>query len=130
MVKNRIYRRINREMPQIVAEIMAELKTNLEHMCDLKDMVITNLTRDKILLNGIFQEVGHAEFKFIGRSGIYFGGLFGIAQMFVWMFFQYWWLLPAFGLAVGYVTNWLALKMIFNPKEIFRLGHFVSRVCS
>jgi len=124
VVKNQIYRRINREMPHIVAEIMAELKTNIEQMYDLKDMVITNLTRDKELLNRIFQEVGYQEFKFIGRSGIYFGGLFGIAQMVVWMFFQYWWLLPAFGLAVGYATNWIALQMIFNPKEIFRLGPF------
>ncbi|MDT0617195.1 DUF445 family protein [Salinisphaera sp. P385] len=124
VVKNQIYKRINREMPEIVAEIMAELKTNIEQMYDLKDMVITNLTRDKALLNTIFQEVGYAEFKFIARSGIYFGGLFGVVQMIVWLFFQEWWLLPAFGLAVGYATNWLALQMIFNPKEVFRIGPF------
>ena len=123
-VRNQVYKRINREMPAIVAEIMSELKVNIEQMYDLKDMVITNLTRDKALLNTIFQEVGHAEFNFIARSGIYFGGLFGVAQMIVWMFFQYWWLLPAFGLAVGYATNWLALQMIFNPKEIMRVGPF------
>jgi uncharacterized membrane protein YheB (UPF0754 family) len=111
-------------MPAIVAEIMTELRTNIERMYDLKDMVITNLTRDKALLNTIFQEVGYAEFKFIARSGIYFGGLFGLVQMIVWVFFQAWWLLPAFGLAVGYATNWLALQMIFNPKEIMRIGPF------
>ncbi|MDT0634504.1 DUF445 family protein [Spectribacter hydrogenooxidans] len=124
VVKNQIYKRINREMPEIVAEIMSELKANIEQMYDLKDMVITNLTRDKALLNTIFQEVGYAEFKFIARSGIYFGGLFGVVQMIVWLFFQEWWLLPAFGLAVGYATNWLALQMIFNPKEVFRIGPF------
>ncbi|MAA76158.1 MAG: DUF445 domain-containing protein [Salinisphaeraceae bacterium] len=123
-VKSQIYRRINKEMPGIVAEIMSELRTNIERMYDLKDMVITNLTRDKALLNTIFQEVGYAEFKFIARSGIYFGGLFGLVQMIVWVFFQAWWLLPAFGLAVGYATNWLALQMIFNPKEIIRVGPF------
>lgn len=123
-VKSQIYRRINKEMPAIVAEIMTELRTNIERMYDLKDMVITNLTRDKALLNTIFQEVGYAEFKFIARSGIYFGGLFGLVQMIVWVFFQAWWLLPAFGLAVGYATNWLALQMIFNPKEIMRIGPF------
>lgn len=123
-VKSQIYRRINKEMPAIVAEIMSELRTNIERMYDLKDMVITNLTRDKALLNTIFQEVGYAEFKFIARSGIYFGGLFGLVQMIVWVFFQAWWLLPAFGLAVGYATNWLALQMIFNPKEIIRVGPF------
>lgn len=124
IVKRQIYKRINHEMPAIVAEIMTELRNNIDRMYDLKDMVITNLTRDKALLNKIFQEVGYAEFKFIGYSGIYFGGIFGIFQMIVWMFFKEWWLLPLFGLAVGYATNWLALQMIFNPKEVFRLGPF------
>ncbi|MBO9470026.1 DUF445 family protein [Endozoicomonas sp. G2_2] len=124
VVRRRIYRRLERDMPEVISEIMDELKDNLERMYDLKDMVITTLTRDKELLNTIFQEVGHEEFKFIGRSGIYFGGLFGLVQMFVWLLFPAWWILPVFGLAVGYATNWLALKMIFNPKEIFRFGPF------
>lgn len=121
-VKNQIYKRINREMPEIVAEIMTEIKANIEQMYDLKDMVITNLTRDKALLNRIFAEVGDQEFKFIARSGIYFGLLFGIVQMIVWIFYKGIWQLPAFGLVVGYATNAIALKMIFNPKEIFRVG--------
>ncbi|WP_084191642.1 DUF445 domain-containing protein [Algiphilus aromaticivorans] len=124
VVKRRIYKRIKRDMPAVISEIMAEIKVNINRMYDLKDMVITNLTRDKALLNEIFAEVGHAEFKFIARSGIYFGGLFGVLQMGVWVFYQAWWLLPAFGLAVGYATNWIALQMIFNPKEIVRVGPF------
>lgn len=124
VVKRQIYKRIKREMPEVIGEIMGEIKVNINRMYDLKDMVITNLTRDKALLNEIFAEVGHAEFKFIARSGIYFGGLFGVVQMGVWVFYQAWWLLPAFGLAVGYATNWLALQMIFNPKEIVRVGPF------
>lgn len=124
VVKRQIYKRIKRDMPAVISEIMGEIKVNINRMYDLKDMVITNLTRDKALLNEIFAEVGHAEFKFIARSGIYFGGLFGVVQMGVWVFYQAWWLLPAFGLAVGYATNWIALQMIFNPKEIVRVGPF------
>ncbi|WP_420427814.1 DUF445 family protein [Algiphilus sp.] len=124
VVKRQIYKRVKSEMPSVISEIMEEIKTNINQMYDLKDMVITNLTKDKALLNQIFAEVGHAEFKFIARSGIYFGGLFGVVQMGVWVFYQEWWLLPAFGLAVGYATNWIALQMIFNPKEIVRVGPF------
>ena len=124
VVKRQIYKRIKRDMPAVISEIMSEIKVNINRMYDLKDMVITNLTRDKALLNEIFAEVGHAEFKFIVRSGIYFGGLLGMLQTGVWVFYQAWWLLPAFGLAVGYATNWIALQMIFHPTEVVRVGPF------
>lgn len=124
MVKKQIYKRVKREAPNLISDIMNQIKINIAQMYDLKDMVITNLTRDKALLNRIFQEVGAAEFKFIGRSGLYFGGIFGTFQMITWLFFKESWLLPVFGLAVGYATNWIALQMIFNPKELMRIGPF------
>ncbi|MDX1802762.1 MAG: DUF445 family protein [Alcanivorax sp.] len=124
IVKNQIYKRVKKEAPGLIADIMQQIKINIAQMYDLKDMVITNLTKDKALLNRIFQEVGAAEFKFIGRSGIYFGGIFGTFQMIAWIFYKGAWLLPVFGLAVGYATNWIALQMIFNPKELMRLGPF------
>ncbi len=124
MVKKQVYKRVKKEAPGLISDIMNQIKINIAQMYDLKDMVITNLTKDKALLNRIFQEVGAAEFKFIGRSGLYFGGIFGTLQMITWIFYKGTWLLPAFGLAVGYATNWIALQMIFNPKELMRLGPF------
>jgi hypothetical protein len=44
--------------------------------------------------------------------------------MAVWWFYQAWWLLPSFGLLLGYATNLVALKMIFNPKRPWRIGPF------
>jgi len=44
--------------------------------------------------------------------------------MCIWIFYQEWWILPLNGLIVGYATNWLALQMIFNPKEVVRVGPF------
>ncbi len=115
MVKRQIYKRVKRDAPKLINDIMNQLKVNISQMYDLEDMVVTNLSRDKALLNKIFQEVGAAEFRFIGRSGLYFGFVFGLVQMCVWLFFQQGWLLPAFGLLVGYATNAIALQMIFNP---------------
>lgn len=123
-IKRQIIRRVQGEAPEVIAEVMGEVRTNIRQMFDLKDMVVSSLVRDKPLLNRIFKETGRAEFKFIGRSGLYFGFLFGCVQMGVWVFYQSWWLLPAFGLLVGYATNWVALKMIFNPKELWRIGPF------
>ena len=86
-------------------------------MFDLKEMVITNLVTDKALLNRIFREAGRKEFRFIARSGIYFGGTIGLLQMTLWVLFHEPLIMPAFGLIVGWFTDWLALKMIFNPKR-------------
>ena len=43
------------------------------------------------------------------------GFLLGVVQMFQWMLFPHPWSLPIGGALVGYVTNWIALKMIFEP---------------
>ncbi|MAA76162.1 MAG: DUF445 domain-containing protein [Salinisphaeraceae bacterium] len=121
-VRRTIVRRIQKDAPEVVEEIMQDVRQNIREMFDLKDMVVANLVRNKPLINRIFLETGHAEFKFIARSGLYFGFLFGCVQMGVWVLYKGWWLLPAFGLLVGWATNWLALKMIFNPKELVRVG--------
>merc|ERR1719188_2313857 len=43
--------------------------------------------------------------------------MFGIIQVILWMFYSEGWLLPTFGFVVGLLSNWLALKMIFEPVE-------------
>lgn len=131
--KKVVYARISRDMPSVVEGIMKDVKENIEDVFDIKDMVVKRLTKDKKLMNDIFLNCGRDEFKFIERSGLYFGFLFGMVQMAVWYFFQEWWLLPLFGLIVGYATNWLALKLIFEPiheKNILGMkfqGLFIKR---
>ncbi|HEY0975244.1 MAG TPA: DUF445 domain-containing protein [Solimonas sp.] len=120
-----IIRRIKADAPEVVTQIMDEIRNNIEQVFDLKDMVVTTLVRDKQLINTVFQETGKQEFKFIGNSGFYFGFLFGIFQMIGWAFYQADWQLPAFGLIVGYLTNWIALEMIFRPHTPLRVGPMV-----
>lgn len=116
-VKKLLIKRIQLESPDMVAKLMEQTKDNLDDVFDLKDMVITNLTKDKKLLNKIFLESGEKEFDFIRNSGIYFGFLIGLVQMIVWMLTQEPLIMPIFGLFTGWFTDWLALKMIFDPKE-------------
>ncbi len=122
LAKQRVVKRVQRDSPALIAEIMDKVRYNLDEMFDVKDMVITSLMRDKELLNRIFLDVGEPEFKFIARSGAYFGFLFGMVQMIVYAVYPASWVLPFFGLLVGYGTNWIALKMIFEPKEPVRVG--------
>jgi len=97
--------------------MMVDLKNNIDDMFDLTDMVVRALMRDKRLLNRIFQEAGHEEFRFIARSGIYFGFVIGCVQAVTWALTHSPWVMPLFGGFTGWFTDWLALKMIFYPKK-------------
>ena len=116
-VRERLIKRVQAEAPQVVAEVMKDLRSNIGQVFDLKHMVINSLLRDKKLLNRIFAEVGKKEFKFFGHSGLVFGFLIGLVQMVVWLFYQSPWILPAFGLFIGFASDWLALQMLFHPKR-------------
>ncbi len=115
-----IIRRIQNEAPRIVGNIMEAIKRDIDSVFDIKDMVVTNLVRDKELLNRIFREAGKKEFQFIARSGIVFGGLIGFFQAIAWAVLQNPLVMPLFGLFTGWFTDWLALKMVFNPKQPVR----------
>lgn len=124
-VKEDIYANAEKDLPRIIEAMVIEVKSQISELFDLKGMVTSTLTENKQLLNRIFLKSGEEEFKFIERSGLYFGFLFGLVQMIVWSFVQPWWLLPLGGLIIGYATNWLALKLIFHPIEPRRIGFWV-----
>jgi uncharacterized membrane protein YheB (UPF0754 family) len=113
--------RMEAESPNLVRAVLADIQRDVDAVFDLKSMVITNLVTDKALLNRIFQEAGRKEFRFIARSGIYFGGTIGLLQMTLWVAFHEPLIMPAFGLMVGWFTDWLALKLIFNPKRPIKI---------
>lgn len=120
--RNMVYERVRKSIPQLVDNLVEDLSENIEDLLDIKGMVIDRLAADKRLLNQIFLECGDKEFRFIVNSGLYFGFLFGLVQMVVWYFYQAWWVLPFFGLLVGWATNWIALNVIFRPLEPRKIG--------
>ncbi|MBZ2168842.1 MULTISPECIES: DUF445 domain-containing protein [Marinobacter] len=117
-----VYERVRKATPQLVDNLVEDLSDNIEDLLDIKGMVIDRLARDKRLLNRIFLECGEVEFRFIINSGLYFGFLFGLIQMAVWYFYPVWWVLPFFGLLVGWATNWIALNVIFRPLHARKVG--------
>jgi len=124
-IKDQIVNRVRAETPANIKDLMTEIKVNITTLFDLKHMVISNLLKNKSILNDIFLKVGAKEFKFIERSGIYFGFFFGCIQMLVWMFYKGDWVLPVAGFVVGYATNAIALKLIFEPQKPIKIGPFI-----
>jgi uncharacterized membrane protein YheB (UPF0754 family) len=120
--RNRIYEEVQREFPKVIRSILEDIRKDIHDLLDLKSMMIEAMTRDRGMMARIFKKCGHSEFKFIERSGLYFGFLFGLIQMAIWNYFNHWWLLPLGGVLVGYATNWLALKLIFRPLQPIQVG--------
>lgn len=123
-VKRMAINRVRVDNEAVVTRVLNGMVEEIDKVFDLKEMVVEALMRDKELINRIFLETGRAEFRFIGHSGFYFGFLFGLFQMVGWVFFKTDWQLPLFGLIVGYLTNFLALKMIFRPQQPKKFGPF------
>jgi uncharacterized membrane protein YheB (UPF0754 family) len=115
-LKQDIYKRARAQIPSVFKNIILEIRTNILQVFDLKGMVLRKLSGDNVkLVVDMFQSIGKPEFRFIELSGLYFGLLLGSIQMVVWYFFPIWWTLPIQGIIVGYLTNYLALEMIFRP---------------
>jgi len=124
-IKQNIYNKVSENLPSVVENMMQEVKSHFSTMLDLKHLSVVALTQNKVLLNQMFLKCGEAEFKFIKKSGLYFGFIFGLIQMIVWYFFPLWWILPLFGILVGYFTNFLALKLIFRPLNPIKIGKLI-----
>ncbi len=117
------------EFPAVVEKIMDEIKEDIIDLWDVKQMVLDEIERDRGIMNELFLRCGEEEFKFIEKSGFYFGFFFGLIQMVIWYFVEdyswAWMTLPAGGLVVGYLTNAIALKMIFEPELPKKFGPIV-----
>ena len=104
-----------------LAHVIEDLQKHVYDVLDLKAMVVKLSLANKQHVVRMFQEVGDSEFRIIEHSGAYFGFVFGIVQMIVFYVVDKsnpensGPLLPTFGFLVGYLTNWVALKLIFRP---------------
>lgn len=128
IVKKRVYDRARKMVPVLVEDMIKDMSENIEDLVDLKHMIISQLTNDAELLNRVIKEVGHAEFKFVIKSGIMFGFPFGVIQAIVWYIYPSLWILPVFGTLVGAITNMLALNLIFQPLEPKYINLFGKRI--
>jgi uncharacterized membrane protein YheB (UPF0754 family) len=121
-LREMVHARVQTQLPSIVTELTAQIGANIEQLVDVKLMVIRRF--DPELANQVFLEMGQRELRFIQNFGAVFGFMLGIPVAALTHFVTFWWLLPIIGVLVGYVTNWVALWMIYEPADPWRLGPF------
>lgn len=114
-VKDDIILTADKEAGKFLTTFMKDMQEHVDDVVDIKHMTVTKCVERKDLVVKIFKECGDKEFIFIRRSGFYFGFLFGCIQMGIWFVYNESWILPTAGFLVGWVTNYLALKVIFRP---------------
>lgn len=107
--------RIHAQAPRITQNMLTEMKTDLSRYVDLQFLAVTTLVRNKEKLNKLMRGVSNDAMAFVRRSGIYFGLAIGLVQMVAWALFKNPWIMPAFGFAVGFISDYIALNMLFRP---------------
>lgn len=124
-IKERLYKRMDKDFPKLFDNLYKDLRNNIDTLFDSKQMVIEKLTNEKHILADLIHQTIDKELKFLVKSGLYLGFLFGIGQMILWYNFpDTWYVLPIGGFLVGYLTNWIAVKLMFRPINPIKIGPF------
>lgn len=124
-VKPHVENAVAKVLPGVVGNAMLRIKDNIEEILNLKAIAVEALKEDKSLINKIFLDLGGKQFRFIETSGAWLGFLFGLGQIVTCMYTSHWLMFVAYGIFIGYITNVLAIKMIFEPTEPKKIGPFL-----
>ncbi|EKE22568.1 MAG: hypothetical protein ACD_6C00782G0003 [uncultured bacterium] len=114
-IKRRIYAQAQKQMPTILRELVTELTMNVESLVDMREMVVSQMEGDRRLMVRMFLKVGQKEINFIWHISALIGMFFGIFQMIVWFVVPWHWTVPFWAAIWGFLTNWIAIWMVFNP---------------
>jgi uncharacterized membrane protein YheB (UPF0754 family) len=121
-MQNKVRALVRQEVIEVSRSMAMDMADDIDQIMDIEKTVLEAMDRHKALMGEMFYEVGRKEFKFIERSGLYFGFLFGLCQMVIWVLYPAPWILPLAGFFVGYLTNWIAIKLVFAPREPVKIG--------
>lgn len=105
-------------------QLTRAMQANIDSIFHLKSCVVDQMLRDRSKLGQLFWKCGQKELDFLTNSGLWFGFLLGLIQMMVALVWDNPWSLSIGGGIVGYATNWLALKWIFEPVDPVQFGPF------
>ena len=121
-VRELVHARVRERLPHIADEITDRIGEHIEELLDINLMITDHLEERPELLSRLFLEVGDRELRFVVNSGLLIGGFLGFFSIPLFLVVGSDLVLPLCGVAVGYATNWIALKVIFLPIEERRLG--------
>ncbi len=116
-VREAVHARVQAQLPDIVRGVTDEIGRNIDQLLDIKLMVIRRMEAEPQLANRVFLDVGKRELRLMVNFGFLFGFVLGIPVAAITYLIPVWWLLPMLGVIVGWVTNLLAMQLIFEPVE-------------
>jgi uncharacterized membrane protein YheB (UPF0754 family) len=122
--KDALYARVQDQLPDIMRQITEEMGIYIDQLVDFKILVIDHFQRNPELASKVFKDVGARELRLMVNFGFLFGFLLGIPVAVITHFVTDWWLLPLLGIVVGWTTNLLGMRVIFEPVEETKLGPF------
>jgi len=125
-LREAVHERVQEQLPDIVHEVTVKMGRNIDDLLDVKLMVIRHVEEHPELMNRVFLDVGKKELDFIVRFGGVFGFICGFPLILITNAIPHWYVLPVLGTIVGYVTNWLAIWMIFEPTEPRRIWRWTA----
>jgi len=120
-IKRRIYQHVRRQVPGVMDSLVTELTFNVENLVDMREMVVRQMENDRALMVRMFLRVGQKEIDFIWHISAAIGFVFGLIQMAVWLVVPWHWTLVFWAALWGFLTNWIAIWMVFNPIEPKRI---------
>lgn len=116
-IKRRIYAQAQKQLPKVLTNLVTELTMSVESLVDMREMVVSQMEGDRQLMVNMFLKVGQKEINFIWHISALIGMVFGIFQMIVWFVVPWHWTVPFWAAIWGFLTNWIAIWMVFNPIE-------------
>jgi len=119
-----IHARIQAQLPTIADRITARIGENVNEMLDANEMITDIIHENPEIGNRMFLEVGDRELRFVINSGFYIGTFLGFFSIPLFLYIDSWWVLPLAGVVVGYMTNWIAVNLIFYPLHERKVGPF------
>lgn len=122
IVKARVYSRVRKQIPEVMDDLLKQMRTNINDLVDIKALVVKLLESDKALIVRMFKEVGQNEVDFVINISFWIGLCFGVVQMVMFYFVPWHAGLPLYAAVLGLATNWIALNMVFRPLNPVKVG--------
>ncbi|MBW1755907.1 MAG: DUF445 family protein, partial [Deltaproteobacteria bacterium] len=71
-MQNKVREQVRSEVIEVSRTIAMDMADDIDTIMDIEKTVLEAMERHKALMGEMFYEVGHREFKFIERSGLFF----------------------------------------------------------
>lgn len=117
--------KLHEELRAALPDARCEIAAHADEMVDLRATMERKIVDfGPARLEEIIYSIAGRELRFIELYGAGFGLTIGALQAGVLALAPLYWELPLVGMLVGAVTNYLAIQMLFSPREPWRLGPF------